>query len=76
MNCLKAYTIWQALLGLEHPNTLGSMRNLAEMPRSQGKDEADEKMHRRALELKEKVLGSEHPSMLTSTNNLAVVLDS
>jgi hypothetical protein len=64
------------LLGPEHPNTLGSMKNLAEMLRSQGKYEADEKMHWRALELKEKVLGREHPSTLTSMNNLAAVLDS
>lgn len=52
------------------------MKNLTEMLRSQGKYEADEKMHWRALELKEKVLGREHPSTLTSMNNLAAVLDS
>jgi hypothetical protein len=31
----------QALLGPEHPDTLGSMKNLAEMLRSQGKYGAD-----------------------------------
>jgi hypothetical protein len=33
-------------------------------------------MHRRALQLKEKVLVQEHPSTLRSMNNLALVLDS
>ena len=33
-------------------------------------------MHRRALELKEKVLGKEHPSTLTSMNNMALVVGS
>ena len=49
---------------------------MAEMPRSQGKYEAGEEMHRRALELKEKVLDPEHPSTLTSMNSFAAVLDS
>ena len=31
-------------------------------------------MHRRALELREKVLGPEHPDTLTSMNNLAELL--
>jgi hypothetical protein len=33
-------------------------------------------MHRRALELKEKVLDPEHPSTLTSMKSFAAVLDS
>ena len=51
------------------------MNNLALVLRIQGKYEEAEEMHRRALELKEKVLGPEHPSTLTSMNNLAVVLE-
>jgi tetratricopeptide (TPR) repeat protein len=42
--------------------------------RDQGKYEAAEEMHQRALELKERVLGPEHPSTLTSMYNLAGVL--
>jgi Tetratricopeptide repeat len=64
------------LLGPEHPNNLGSSNNIAEISRSQGKYEAGEEMHRRALELKEKVLDPEHPSTLTSMNSFAAVLDS
>ena len=62
------------MLGPEHPTTLTSMDNLAEVLRNQGKYEAAEKMHRRTLELCEKVLGLEHPTTLTSMNNLAEVL--
>ncbi|CAG8196671.1 unnamed protein product, partial [Penicillium olsonii] len=40
-----------------------------------GTYEEAEKMHRRALEAREKVLGREHPSTLTSVNNLGSVLD-
>ena len=45
------------MLGPEHPSTLTSMNNLAQVLYSQGKYEAAEEMQRRALELKEKVLG-------------------
>ena len=62
------------MLGPEHPDTLISMNNLAEVLRDQGKYQAAEEMHRRALELKGKVLGPEHPSTLASMNNLGLVL--
>lgn len=64
------------LLGPEHPATPMSMDNLVEVRRGQGKYEAAEQMHRRALELREKVLGPEHPATLASMNNLAAVVDS
>jgi tetratricopeptide (TPR) repeat protein len=41
---------------------------------NQGKYKAAEEMHRRTLELREKVLGPKHPERLMSMNNLAVVL--
>ncbi|KAK3169846.1 hypothetical protein OEA41_009230 [Lepraria neglecta] len=63
-------------LGAEHPDTLGSMNNLAEVIRHQGKYEEAEEMHRQILALKETVLGKEHPHTLGSMNNLASVLDS
>jgi tetratricopeptide (TPR) repeat protein len=40
-----------------------------------GKYVEAEKMHRQALQLKEKVLGAEHPKTLDSMNNLACVLN-
>ena len=51
-----------------------SMNILALVLSNQGKYKTAEKMHRRVLELKEKVLGSEHPATLTNMNNLVEVL--
>ncbi|OCL04340.1 hypothetical protein AOQ84DRAFT_277133, partial [Glonium stellatum] len=50
--------------------------DLALVLESQGKYEAAEEMHRRALNGYKKVLGKEHPGTLTSVNNLASVLGS
>ncbi|RYP79040.1 hypothetical protein DL771_000018 [Monosporascus sp. 5C6A] len=63
----------EKLLGKEHPSTLASMNNLAEVLKCQGKYKEAEVMHRQTLEL-EKVLSEEHPSTLGSMNNLAEVL--
>ncbi|EWG46519.1 hypothetical protein FVEG_06980 [Fusarium verticillioides 7600] len=65
----------QKVLGKEHPSTLISMTNLANMLRKIGKYKEAEEMHRKTLGLKEKVLRKEHPSILDSMNNLASVLD-
>jgi hypothetical protein len=62
------------VLGVEHPDTLNSVSNLALVLQDQGKYEAVEEMNRRALKGFEKVLGNEHPSTLTSVSNLALVL--
>ena len=62
------------MLGKEHPDTLTSMNNLANVLSDQGKYEEAEEMHRQVLAVKETVLGKEHPDTLTSMNNLAEVL--
>ena len=59
------------MLGAEHPDTLISVNNLASVLWDQGKYEAAEEMHRRALEGREKVLGAEHPDTLISVYHLA-----
>ena len=64
----------EKMLGKEHPSTLRSMNNLAEVLRSQGKYEEAEEMHRQALGLRERVLGKEHPDTLTSVYCLAYLL--
>ena len=66
----------EKILGKEHPLTLASMNNLAEVLSSQGNYEEAERIHRQASALKERVLGKEHLSTLTSINNLAEVLSS
>jgi prophage maintenance system killer protein len=67
----QALGLRETVLGKEHPYTLTSMNNLANLLSNQGKYEQAEEMHRQALRLKEAVLGKEHPSTLTSMNNLA-----
>jgi tetratricopeptide (TPR) repeat protein len=66
----------EKVLGLKHPDTLGSVNNLGLVLDSQGKYEEAEAMHRRALKAIEKVLGPEHRYTLTSANNLGLVLTS
>ena len=59
------------VLGKEHPSTLMSMNNLAEVLRHQGNYEQAEEMHRQALRLRETVLGKEHPEYHTRTQHLS-----
>jgi tetratricopeptide (TPR) repeat protein len=66
----------ESLLGKEHPDTLGSMNNLAKLLQSRGKYNEAEPIYRQTLALREKVLGKEHPDTLGSINNLALLLDS
>jgi hypothetical protein len=47
------------------------MNNLVEVLRSQGNYDEAETIHRRALEVREKVLGTEHPDTLSSVYGLA-----
>lgn len=54
------------MLGEEHPSTLDSMNNLANVLDGLGKYKEAEQMHRQALELKEKMLGERHPSTFDS----------
>ncbi len=62
------------MLEVEHPDTLASVHNLAQVLRDQGKYDVVEELHRRALKGKEKMLGVEHPDTLTSVYCLAYLL--
>ncbi|KAI0451044.1 hypothetical protein F5B21DRAFT_393516 [Xylaria acuta] len=70
----KTLELKEKVLGKEHPDTLESMNNLANVLQYQGNYEEAKGMFRQVLELKEKVLGKEHPSTLSSINNFANVL--
>jgi hypothetical protein len=63
-------------LGQEHPDTLGTVNNLAGLYESQGRYVEAEPLHRRALEAYERLLGQEHPHTLISVNNLASLYES
>jgi len=62
------------VLGMEHPNTLTSMNNLAAVLSDQGKYDEAEQMLRNVLGIRQKVLGMEHPDTLSSVIYLAGVL--
>lgn len=64
----------EGVLGKEHPDTLGSMNNLALALSGQGKYAEAEVIHRETLALREKILGKEHPDTLVSKSNLAEAL--
>ena len=61
------------VLGDDHPDTLGSMNNLALVFRQQGKYAEAEMLQQQTLELTREVLGDNHRSTLDSMNNLALV---
>ncbi len=67
----RALTLAERVLGKEHPDTLTSVNNLAELYQAQGRYGEAEPLYRRALEARERVLGKEHPNTLISVNNLA-----
>ncbi|KAL2199556.1 hypothetical protein P885DRAFT_29928, partial [Corynascus similis CBS 632.67] len=62
------------VLGVEHPETLVSMNNLANTLDSQGKYEEAEALYLQTLKLQTQVLGAKHPETLISMNNLANTL--
>ena len=64
----------ETALGLQHPDTLSSVNNMAVVLDHQGKYEHAEQMSRRALNGRETVLGMEHPDTLTSASHLALIL--
>ena len=61
----------ERLLGKEHPHTLTSVNNLAELHAGAGDAVGALPLCRRVLESSERVLGKEHPDTLTSVDNLA-----
>jgi tetratricopeptide (TPR) repeat protein len=61
------------VLGPEHPDTLGSLNNLAGLYWNQGQYEQAEPLYQRALATCERVLGPEHPDMAQTLGNLALL---
>ncbi|MCX5674853.1 MAG: tetratricopeptide repeat protein, partial [Planctomycetota bacterium] len=72
----RAWEAREGVLGPEHPSTLTTVNNLAELLRSKGDYAGAEPLHRLALEAQEQVLGPEHPQTLKSVCNLAELLRS
>ena len=70
----QATDLSERTLGPEHPHTLKSVNNLAEVLRAKGDLAAAAPLYRRALEARERILESDHPDTLVSVNNLAELL--
>jgi tetratricopeptide (TPR) repeat protein len=62
------------VLGEDHPDTLGSMHNLANALHQQGKWEDARRLYEEVLVRKRKVVGQHHPQALALMNDLASVL--
>jgi protein involved in temperature-dependent protein secretion len=54
----------ETVLGKDHPDTLGSINNLAVLLWQQGKYVEAEALHRQTLQLRETELGKDHPDTL------------
>jgi len=67
--------VQERVRGKEHPDTLGSMMNLANALHNQGKYAEAEQMHRQVLEVEKRVLGKEHLHTLIGMTNLANTLN-
>ena len=62
------------MLGVEHPYTLTSAKNLAGALKAQGEFPEAVRILRETLEVRRRALGAEHPNTLASASNLANVL--
>ena len=65
--------IRKRVFGVEHPDTLTSMANLASIFWNQGQWKNAEELDIQVIETRKRVLGAEHPDTLTSTSNLASI---
>jgi CHAT domain-containing protein len=67
----EALRIRQKVLGPEHPDTAGSLNNLASLYKHTGEYAKAEPLYQEALRIWQKVLGPEHPDTATGLDNLA-----
>jgi hypothetical protein len=68
-----ARTMTERVLGLEDPETLRVMGNLALLYSQEGKHGEAETLHRQTLDIRKRVLGAEAPNTLWSMSQLARV---
>ncbi|MHC4992134.1 MAG: tetratricopeptide repeat protein [Planctomycetota bacterium] len=68
----RALAVRRRELGDEHPATLASMVDLANVVAAQGHEKEAGRLYEEALEIRRRVLGEDDPNTLTSLHNLAV----
>jgi len=66
-----ALEIRKRVLGAEHPGTLESMYNMADLLQVQGRSEDAELLTEQVLDIRVRILGEEHPDTLESLETLA-----
>ena len=69
----RAYAIQCDYLGEKHPDTLGTMEDLARVYWRQGRYDRAQSLFTKTVEGRREVLGEEHPDTLYSMNGLAVL---
>ena len=62
----------QKLLGEQHPDLAGTLKELAGIARQQGESDEAERLYLASLAINESMLGSKHPETANSLNSLAV----
>jgi tetratricopeptide (TPR) repeat protein len=70
---VRALSIREQLLGVEHPHTASSLNSLAVLYKAQGKYEDAELLYQRAISIYQQYPGAEHPTTATGLNNLAAL---
>ncbi|KAF2735296.1 hypothetical protein EJ04DRAFT_601143, partial [Polyplosphaeria fusca] len=68
-----ALWVREAMLGLEHVDTLNSLNSVGLMVNWLGRFAEAKAIYKKALEAKRRVLGADDPSKLTSMANLAAM---
>ncbi|KAI9791856.1 MAG: hypothetical protein M1816_003401 [Peltula sp. TS41687] len=71
VRCLQEIADREQKLGLDHPDTLSSIRELATVYRAQKKWEASEELFVHVMETRKRILGEEHLDTLASMTGLA-----
>ncbi len=72
----RARSLRRRELGAEHPDTLASTNNLANLYENQGRYDEAEVLYSTTLQIRKRVLGEEHPHTLLTTSNLALLYKS
>ena len=62
--------------GLNHPDTLSAMTDLASLYKSKGDYDSAQRLYRHCLKIRKSKLGPDHPNTLSSMNDLAGVYES
>ncbi|WP_126579944.1 FxSxx-COOH system tetratricopeptide repeat protein [Tengunoibacter tsumagoiensis] len=68
---LQALSLWEQILGPDHPNVASPLHNLADLYKDQGKYAQAEPIALRALRIREQHLGTEHLNVANLVNGLA-----